>query len=180
MKPLHSTWVIEAHNEMISKRKIITDCWRLSGIAEVVKQARDDEPLKFPQIVDELTRLSIDNSDLNDDGEFLEENSLPEFSPVSREREFRSEGENAISVVFEPYDVMGADGKKLLGESRIKGVWNSVARIPLVDLMRQVDNNLRWELWDEGDNWFIISPLELSSVRTWCRANESFFSSITN
>ncbi len=46
-------------------------------------------------------------------------------------------------------------------------------RLPLVELMKHVDSTLEWECWEDNDDWFVITPINLSSVITWCRNHET-------
>ena len=43
------------------------------------------------------------------------------------------------------------------------------------ELMNIVGPKLKWEIWDNGENFFEISPLNISSVRTWCNEHEFFY-----
>lgn len=116
--------MIDAYNEIKLKKKLILDCWRLSGLGEIIKQAQNSEPLSFPNRLDECTPSILDNNNINLK-EIYEEND-EEFiinSISQRKRMYKNE-ENFFSIRFEPYDLLDADGNILSEEeTRKKGVW---------------------------------------------------------
>ncbi len=116
--------MIDAYNEIKLKKKLILDCWRLSGLGEIIKQAQNSEPLSFPNRLDECTPSILDNNNINLK-EIYEEND-EEFiinSISQRKRMYKNE-ENFYSIRFEPYDLLDADGNILSEEeTRKKGVW---------------------------------------------------------
>ncbi len=89
---------------------------------------------------------------------------------------YYSENENVYSLTFEPSDLYHEVTKeKLFGETKIKGIWHSKSKMELKELMNIVDPKLEWEVWENNDKYFELTPLNISSVRTWCNEHPSFY-----
>jgi len=54
---------------------------------------------------------------------------------------------------------MKRQGKELIGEKKIKGIWLNNHRMQISELMKLVDKNLEFEIWEQNETNFLLSPL---------------------
>ena len=158
IKPIHFRWIKRAHDDMKKRRDYIFKSWNIFNLNI--------------DLLEDLTQ----NFELID---LIDNINVSEFEYTPRKRVFRS-SEKAIMIEFTPLKMNHLiTNERLKGETKIKGEWKTSIRMPIHDVMNQVDKNLVYEIWEEVEDYFALSPISMFSqkfsVKTWCKEHPIFY-----